>query len=598
MTNFRELVASNEDWLMERILQYAKDREYAKYTSTLKEAWRLSIAELSTALLSTIGTDCPSLEFGPDDDFTADPAAAFGMIEARRHRERGVSLSMFLGLMKYYRQSYQDLVDKAGFDPAYNRRCANLVERFFDRVEIAFCVEWASSDQDKLIHELQDRNRAMTNEKNLYLTVFESHPYFVFVLDKEGHIAGMNHVAASRFESHTVPGARYYGKLIGNSSHRPGITCDYADSSDASKIHMEKIFPWIANEFEGFVESTTVNRSFEKQVDVLDGTNYFNVTLSRILDVSEKYSGVLLVLEDVTERKKLEESLVEKTNRLETAYKDLKETQAIIIQQEKMASIGQLAAGIAHEINNPMGYVNSNLVSLSDYIKDLFTLLTAYRNLLPVLKDTLVETGPVADHMQRIRHLESEIDVDFVFQDTPSLIKESREGAERIKKIVQDLKDFAHPGNRELRYADINKNLDSTLNIVWNELKYKAKVEKHFGILPEVQCYPQELNQVFMNLLVNAAQAIQREGNIIISTCVDKGHVGVRISDTGIGIPEENLSRIFDPFFTTKEVGKGTGLGLNVAYNIIKKHKGTIGVESTIGKGTTVIVRIPIERLN
>ena len=157
-----------------------------------------------------------------------------------------------------------------------------------------------------------------------------------------------------------------------------------------------------------------------------------------------------------------------------------------------------------------------------------------------------------------------------------------------------NLKDFAHPGEQKLKYADINKNMESTLNVVWNELKYKARVVKEYGDLPEMRCYPQQLNQVFVNLLVNAAQAIEKEGEIRIATRALDGKVEIKISDTGKGIPEENLSKIFDPFFTTKEVGKGTGLGLNVAYNIIEKHKGTIDVESTVGKGATFAIKLPL----
>jgi signal transduction histidine kinase len=159
---------------------------------------------------------------------------------------------------------------------------------------------------------------------------------------------------------------------------------------------------------------------------------------------------------------------------------------------------------------------------------------------------------------------------------------------------VINLKDFAHPGEQKLKYADINKNMESTLNVVWNELKCKARVVKEYGDLPEVRCYPQQLNQVFVNLLVNAAQVIEKEGEIRIATRALDGKVEIKISDTGKGIPEENLSKIFDPFFTTKEVGKGTGLGLNVAYNIIEKHKGTIDVESTVGKGATFTIRLPL----
>ncbi|MBI5593193.1 MAG: GHKL domain-containing protein [Deltaproteobacteria bacterium] len=274
----------------------------------------------------------------------------------------------------------------------------------------------------------------------------------------------------------------------------------------------------------------------------------------------------------------------------------IKETQAQLMQQEKMASIGQLAAGVAHEINNPTGFVNSNLTTLSEYQQDIKDLIGEYRGLMDDLKE-FAGSGAlppsITDKLDRISAIEKDADMDFILSDISDLIRESRDGVERIKNIVIDLKDFAHPGEDQMQAADINKGIESTLNVVWNELKYKAAVKKDFGALPLVNCYPQQLNQVFMNILINAAQAIEEHGEIKIATEAKDGFVMVRISDNGVGIPGENISKIFDPFFTTKAVGKGTGLGMNVAYNIIKKHKGQIDVESTVGKGTTFTVKIP-----
>jgi len=272
-----------------------------------------------------------------------------------------------------------------------------------------------------------------------------------------------------------------------------------------------------------------------------------------------------------------------------------KKLETQILQSEKMAAIGQLAAGVAHEINNPTGFVSSNLKTLSDYQNDMFSLIKEYKKLIADLKEAMPTAeypGSIPEQMEQIVALESKVDINYILDDIPNLIEESQEGTERIKRIVIDLKDFAHPGEQDPEYADINKNLDSTLNIVWNELKYKATVTKDYGELPEVRCYPQQLNQVFMNILVNAAQAIEKQGKIRIATRALDGQVEIAISDTGSGIPKENLSKIFDPFFTTREVGKGTGLGLNVAYNIIQKHKGTIDVKSQVGKGTMFIIRL------
>jgi two-component system NtrC family sensor kinase len=275
-----------------------------------------------------------------------------------------------------------------------------------------------------------------------------------------------------------------------------------------------------------------------------------------------------------------------------------KKTHTQLLQSEKMASVGQLAAGVAHEINNPTGFVSSNLNTLKDYQDDIDRLLRRYKALIADLKETIAKRDlppAITEQVEQIVALETEIDVDFIMDDIPNLIGDCREGTERIRKIVLALKDFAHPGEDKPQLADINKGLESTLNVVWNELKYKAKVTKDYSELPPVRCYPQQLNQVFMNILVNAAQAIDKEGLIKIATSATDGYVQVRISDTGSGIPKELRTRIFDPFFTTKDVGKGTGLGLNVAYNIVKKHNGSIDVESEVGKGTTFIIRIPVD---
>jgi signal transduction histidine kinase len=265
-------------------------------------------------------------------------------------------------------------------------------------------------------------------------------------------------------------------------------------------------------------------------------------------------------------------------------------------QSEKMASVGQLAAGIAHEINNPTGFVSSNLKTLSGYQENVIALLRKYRNVISRLKSTGGESpADILDEIREIETFESTIDADFLVTDMVDLVRESRDGVERIKKIVMDLKDFAHPGEETMQEADINACLDSTLNVIWNEVKYKAEVRKFYSTLPPVKCYPQQLNQVFMNIFINAAQAIETVGEIVITTGLDGGFVYVKIRDNGCGIEKKNLTRIYDPFFTTKDVGKGTGLGMNVVYNIIKKHDGSISVESEVGQGTEFTIHLPVK---
>ncbi|NOY53547.1 MAG: PAS domain S-box protein [Deltaproteobacteria bacterium] len=275
-----------------------------------------------------------------------------------------------------------------------------------------------------------------------------------------------------------------------------------------------------------------------------------------------------------------------KNRELEQAYADLKSTQSQILQSEKMASIGQLAAGVAHEINNPMGFITSNLGTLEKYVGKLSEFIEA--------QSAFLKEAALPDVLTEIDEMWKKLKLDYVLEDIPELIEESLEGAERVKKIVQNLKSFSRVDQAECKMADLHDCLESTLNIVWNELKYKCTVTKEYGEIPRTQCHPQELNQVFMNLLVNAAQSIEKQGRITIRTESDAGMIRVKISDTGSGIPQDKLKRIFEPFFTTKEVGKGTGLGLSICYDIVKKHGGEIDVTSEVGKGTTFTVSIPV----
>lgn len=297
------------------------------------------------------------------------------------------------------------------------------------------------------------------------------------------------------------------------------------------------------------------------------------------------YDGVLT---DITERKQQQLMIADNLARQQQLNKRLEEANNQLLQSEKMASIGQLAAGIAHELNNPIGFVHSNLGTLSGYVDDLMTILDAYA-------DAAARQGESCPNLKAIEQLREERDFDFVRDDIFKLLSESKDGLSRVRKIVQDLKTFARVGEQEWQEADLHQGLDSTLNIVWNELKYKCQVVKEYGEIPPVFCLISQLNQVFMNLLVNAGHAIEQKGTITIRTRrqgTDK--VCIEIADTGKGIPPENLRRIFEPFFTTKPVGQGTGLGLSVSYNIVQRHQGQLTVDSEPGRGTTFCITLPI----
>lgn len=302
------------------------------------------------------------------------------------------------------------------------------------------------------------------------------------------------------------------------------------------------------------------------------------------------YDGAIrryVVFYDVSARRARELELQQRHDELQRTHHRLAGAQEQLLQSEKMASIGLLAAGVAHEINNPIGYVHSNLGTLQEYLGSLTSLVECYA-------EALQDDDP-ASRRDAVKAMRERLDIDFILGDVPQLLSESREGIERVTKIVQDLKEFSHVGRDEpMRPSDLAKGLESTLNIVWNDLKYKVRLEKHYSDLPLVECHPSEINQVFMNLLINAGQAIVGRGVIVLASGVEDDEAWISVGDSGCGIPEEAMQRIFDPFYTTKPIGRGTGLGLAICYSIVAKHHGRIEVSSRIGTGSTFRVVLPI----
>ena len=299
-----------------------------------------------------------------------------------------------------------------------------------------------------------------------------------------------------------------------------------------------------------------------------------------------------LVTEDggLPEAGTVEAELLRRNQELTELNEKLSRAQEQLLQSEKLASIGQLAAGVAHEINNPISFVFSNFGTLQTYLADLMRVLVAYEQ----AERFIADAAAAAD----IAALRREVDLGFLMDDVPVLMVESREGIERVRKIVQDLKDFSRvDAHQDWQWVNLHNGIDSTLNIVNNEVKYKADVVKEYGDIPEVECLPSQINQVIMNIVVNGAQAISGErGRITIRTGCSGEHVWIEIADTGTGIPKAILSRIFDPFFTTKAIGAGTGLGLSLSYGIIQKHGGRIDVCSEPGAGTCFRIALPIRR--
>jgi two-component system, NtrC family, sensor kinase len=290
-------------------------------------------------------------------------------------------------------------------------------------------------------------------------------------------------------------------------------------------------------------------------------------------------------------RESVEAELLRRNQELTDLNEQLSMAQAQLLQSEKLASIGQLAAGVAHEINNPISFVFSNFGTLATYVDSLLRMLVRYEQAERFIADP--------DVLKDIADLRQQVDLDFLQDDVLVLMAESREGIERVRKIVQDLKDFSRvDAHQEWQWADLHHGIDSTLNIVNNEVKYKADIVKEYGAMPEVECLPSQINQVIMNIVVNGAQAIQGpRGRITIRTGTVADQVWIEIADNGCGIPPAIRSRIFDPFFTTKPIGTGTGLGLSLSYGIIQKHRGRIDVQSEEGAGTVFRIELPIRHV-
>ena len=326
-------------------------------------------------------------------------------------------------------------------------------------------------------------------------------------------------------------------------------------------------------------------------------------------DLTAENKALTNALSRERKARKLAETLLEEravelflSNReLQETIKTLKTSNLQLLQSEKMASIGQLAAGVAHEVNNPVGFISSNLGTLRDYIEDVRQVIDAQRFSIKTATECRDVEHYAAINAKAIVNLNAllkKIDLDFLMGDMNDLLDESIDGVNRIRKIVADLLDFSRSHSSDYKHADINALLEKTLSMAWNELKYKTEVNRDFGELPAVYCNDGKMAQVFLNLLLNASHAIEERGSITITTRHIGDDISIMIADSGVGIPKNIISNIFDPFFTTKNVREGTGLGLHIVRSVIEAHQGTISVDSQVGQGTSFIILLPVTGLD
>jgi PAS domain S-box-containing protein len=331
-----------------------------------------------------------------------------------------------------------------------------------------------------------------------------------------------------------------------------------------------------------------------------DGSHYWSGTsLTPVHDAHNQVTHYVSISADITAKLEAERKRQELAERLESTIRERDRVEIDLRLAQKLESVGRLAAGVAHEINTPIQYVGDSAQFLSSAYTDYYTALQAYRQSL----QDIANGTPVADAQRQMAQIEQTCDVEFLSAEIPKAVERTLEGIERVAKIVRAMKEFSHPDQSAQGPADINHAIESTLTVAKNEYKYVATVTTDFGPLPPVTCNIDQLNQVFLNLIVNSAHAIEAvhkqsgTGRIAITTRQVGDHVELVFADNGCGIPQEHLDKVFDPFFTTKEVGKGTGQGLAITRSIIvDKHKGTVNVVSTIGQGAQFTLRLPIRR--
>jgi PAS domain S-box-containing protein len=664
-----------------RALAYANETGYATFTPPVLGAWHTVIVGLTTPMCTALNTRA-TLELSATEDLVTDPIATFGVLEARRHRERGIGLPMFLGLMKYLRQAYQDLLhDEVRATSEERWQLQRFIDRYFDRIEIAFCGEWVRLAEASSLEVLSNANRVLAGEKTdrqgsflrrltdnmvdliaqidlaerfvyvspSYHTVLGYEPRAllgeqiatIFPMEERvTAIERLRDVAGGMVELRclhhdgTVRWLEVSGRVVRDEGGAPlGSILASRDVTSRKEVEgrfrtllraveqcpvsivitdrdarIEYVNPRFSvvtgySSEEAHGQNPRILKSGESSPEtyrdlwatISSGREWVGdlhnkkksgalfwerALIAPVLDERGTVTHYIAVKEDITRQKQLEEERTRMAMEL--------------VQARKLEAVGQLAAGIAHEINTPTQFVSDNLHFLGDASRDFLRLIELQEVALHGRSDDAAKAA--SDRAEAM-------DLAFLREEVPSAITQALDGTQRISHIVRAMKDFSHPDSGEKKPTDINHAVETTVTVAKNEWKYVAELVLELEpLLPSVPALPGEINQVLLNLIVNAAHAIGEKlgecpvhkGTIIIRSRSFPDCVELRVEDTGRGIDEEHRRRIFEPFFTTKERGRGTGQGLTISHTVVvKKHGGSIGFETESGVGSVFWFRLP-----
>ena len=556
MEELARIIADNETRLVRGVLAYAKINDYVRYTSTLEQAWRLSIQGISNSLLSALDRFRTAPDFGPDDRYNGDPLTDFGLAEARRHRDRGITLTMFLGLFKYYKQSYIDLIIGELSHSHRVEEYRYFIERCFDRIEIAFCREWSEWEQSSLMQTLQTTARDMTNEKNVYLTVFESLADAVLLVDAEGTVLHMNHRASMLSNPNCVPGEKYHqapDRIDGTAPDAPAR--DSTPGLHHQGDSLNTVFPWLVPYFNELTHGTLPSIASIVQATMNGDPRCFEINHSEMLAVTEKLTAHILTLRDVTERLAVEEKLSQRSLEIE--------------RLRQWESLGMLTSGLAHDFNNLLAVIAGRCRTVKKRIAGADKSVTEAMNHVLDAVDKgvgLIKTMRACSG----REIHGTVSLDLsTLVDTWAVGAGDRLPPHVKLDVCTDRTLPKIPLNREQVVLILNQLFANALEAVGN-------------------------NPGIVTIRTGAGQTAPSAGYrpAFFTDTGDGEFVYLEMQDTGEGIQDEILPQIFDPFFSTKFIGRG--LGLAAVRGATAGHQGAVRIKTSPGEGSAFQILFPV----